>query len=98
MHLTKLQNRDLVAVDKINSKINVKVKYYGAFRKFGDDIEFSVPKESSIADIKAVIQDKLNAKSLVQSSVISNEDSILQDDYILNDDATLSILPPVCGG
>ena len=80
------------------SEINISVKYYGAFRKFGDGMEFSVPKGSSVFDIKLVIQGKLNGEGLVQDSVLSNEDSILQDDYILNNNATLSILPPVCGG
>ena len=80
------------------SEITLKIKPFGAFRKFGDSIVLSVPSGSSIATIKTLLQTKLNDNILVSDSVLADNDAILRDDYILDSDTALSILPPVCGG
>lgn len=80
------------------SEIIVRMKFYGVFRKFGESIEFSVPAGSTIAVVKAALKDKLNGEGLVLESVLANDNSILRDSDILECDADLSILPPVCGG
>jgi len=80
------------------AKITIHIKFFGAFRKFGEGLDFSVPTGSTITAVKAVIQDKLNGESLVMNSALANDNTILRDSDVLNDNADLSILPPVCGG
>lgn len=78
--------------------IKIHIKFFGYFRKFGDGLDLSVPTESTIEKIKSIIQHKLDGEKLVLDSVLANSTDILQDDYILDQDIELSILPPVCGG
>ncbi|MDH5723477.1 MAG: hypothetical protein OEY94_09175 [Alphaproteobacteria bacterium] len=80
------------------SEITIQVKFFGAFRKFGDSLNFSVPSGSTVAAAKTVIQKMLDGEKLVLDSVLSSHCTILQDNDILENDAELSILPPVCGG
>lgn len=80
------------------SDITIHMKFFGSFRKFGESIQFSVPTGSNIAAIKIALQDKLNGDGLVLDSALANDNAILQDADVLNNDAELCILPPVCGG
>ncbi len=80
------------------NEITLNIKFFGGFRKFGEGLSFAVPTGSTIATIKAVLLEKLNGETLVLDSVLANDNEILRDDDILNSDASLSILPPVCGG
>lgn len=78
--------------------ITIHMKFFGAFRKFGETLDFCVPAGSNIAAVKTALQEKLNGERLVMDSALANDNAILHDSHILNDDARLSILPPVCGG
>lgn len=78
--------------------IKIYIKFFGYFRKFGDGLYLSVPAESTIEKIKPIIQHKLGGEKLVLDSVLANSTDILRNDYILDQDTELSILPPVCGG
>lgn len=80
--------------------ITVSVKLYGAFRKYGDQIELSLQEGSPVSAVKKAIGEALgeDAVSLIGDSVIANDDTILPPDYILDEAGRLSILPPVCGG
>lgn len=79
-------------------EITIHMKFFGAFRKFGDGLDFSVPAGSTIAAVKTALQKKLNGEGLVLDSALANNNSILRDSDVLSEDAELSILPPVCGG
>ncbi len=80
------------------SDISIHMKLFGAFRKFGESLDFSMPVGSTIAEVKTALQQKLNGEGLVFDSVLANDNSILRDHDVLDKDAELSILPPVCGG
>ena len=78
--------------------ITIHIKFFGAFRKFGEGLNFSVPTGSTIAAVKTVLQSKLDGSCLVLDSALANDNTILRDSYVLDDNVELSILPPVCGG
>ena len=80
------------------STITIHMKLFGGFRNFGESLDFSVPTGSTIAAVKTALQEKLNGDGLVLDSVLANDSSILRDSDVLDADAELSILPPVCGG
>lgn len=79
-------------------KINVRL--FGAFRQYGELTELSVPEKSPVSIIKTVLENTLGSqtRNLIADSVIANDETILHDDFIVCEDTTLSILPPVCGG
>ncbi len=78
------------------NKITLEIKLYGAFRKFGDSIKISVPKDSDMERVKSVLSKNLS--ELVNDSVLANDNEILPKTYVFKQDMMLSILPPVCGG
>lgn len=80
------------------STIAIHMKLFGGFRKFGESLDFFVPTGSTVEAIKVALQEKLNGDSLVLDSVLANDNAILRDSDVLESDAQLSILPPVCGG
>ncbi len=93
--LIKLQNKDL---DAVNNNLNINIKFFGSFRKFGESININIPNGSSVFTAKQLLQKELNDNKLVTDSVLANDTDILQYNDIIDDDAPLSILPPVCGG
>ena len=82
------------------SKINIQIKFFGAFRKLGEDISIEIPSGSSVLQTKDALVQKLGEvhKNLIESSVLANETDILRDSYVFEEGQNLSILPPVCGG
>ncbi len=78
------------------SDITLEIKLYGAFRKFGESIKVSIASGSKVEQVKASLSETLG--ELVNSSVLANDNVILGNDDVLEQNATLSILPPVCGG
>ena len=81
------------------AEITVTVKFFGAFRTYGENISFPLPSGSSVREVKAGLQGALKADAaLICDSVIADDDSILGDDAVFTDDVHLAILPPVCGG
>ena len=82
------------------SNINVQIRFYGAFRRFGESISLPVPAGSTLHHVKIMLSKKLdgNEAKLVFDSAIADDNSILNDDKVLYSDGMLCILPPVCGG
>ena len=78
--------------------INIHLKFFGAFREYGESIDFTIPMGSNLKTIKKIITEKVPNSELIKSSVIANDDEILTETDILDKDCNLSILPPVCGG
>ena len=81
-------------------KIDLEIKFYGAFRKFGQGISIKVNSGASMIDIKNAVISTVGEDHylLVGDSVLANDDMILPDDYVVSESGALSILPPVCGG
>lgn len=78
--------------------IKVNIRFWGAFRKFGESVDVTLPAGSTVLSLKEELREKLDGFGLVSDSVVANDSSILRESDVLQDDITLSILPPVCGG
>jgi len=76
------------------------IKCFGVFKQFGDKLSVAVDVGSSVQQIKAALVQQLGEqhKTLVEESVLANDNAILPNSYILQEETPLSILPPVCGG
>lgn len=82
------------------SDIDIKVRLFGAFRKYGEELSFSVPAGSPLLVVRRKLENLVSAadKALVQSAAFADDDSILGEDAVITSDARLAVLPPVCGG
>ncbi len=79
----------------------VKIKFYGAFRKYGDHETLPLPVGSSVEELKNMLAEYLSGKidgQLIRDSAIACNDTIVAADYKVQPDDVVSILPPVCGG
>ena len=76
--------------------ITLKIKLYGAFRKFGDSVNLCVVSGSNMDQVKEALSKELG--ELVHDSALANDNAILPKSYVFEQNAMLSILPPVCGG
>ena len=82
------------------SDVTIKIKYFGAFRKYGTDIDMVLGKGCSVIMVKDALCQELheNKDSLIYDSVLANDANILDETHVFETDCQLSILPPVCGG
>ncbi len=78
------------------SEITIQIQFYGAFRKFGASQSITLASGSNVTQVKQALSETLGA--LVHDSVLANDNTVLPNGYVFKEDATLSILPPVCGG
>lgn len=87
--------------------IEVKVRLFGAFRKYGDGREIAVelPERSGLNELKSALAGKLRAEhagfsgdGLLASSAFANEAAILSPDVRFERGCSIAVLPPVCGG
>ncbi|MGK5087115.1 hypothetical protein WDW86_06120 [Bdellovibrionota bacterium FG-2] len=86
------------------TQIEVQVKLFGAFKSFADgqQLNLTIPAQSTVIDLKKILTEKLNAGDLVAKSAIADETRILGDYDLLQQSGSgkciVSVLPPVCGG
>ena len=89
--------------------MKVSVELYGATKDLSKNnfLELEVKKNSSIKDIKIQILEFIeknfngnqNLKKLVQSSAFcSEEDKIISENYRINNNQVIGIIPPIGGG
>ena len=89
--------------------MKVKLELYGASREFSnkDYLEFNFKEKISIKDLRkemiSFINKKFkinkNFKKIVETSVFCSEDNnIINDDYKINRDQKIGIIPPIGGG
>ena len=89
--------------------MKVSVELYGATKDLSKNnfLELEIKKNSSIKDIKIQIlkfieknfKGNQNLKKLVQSSAFcSEEDEIISENYKINDNQVIGIIPPIGGG
>ena len=89
--------------------MKVTVELHGATKDLSKNnfLEFEIKKNSSIKDIKIEILEfiekkfkgKQNLKKLIQSSAFcSKEDEIVSEDYKINENQVIGIIPPIGGG
>lgn len=82
------------------STLDLSIKCFGVFRQFGDQLSLSIEPGSSVQQIKEALAQQLGKQhqTLIEESVLANDNDILPNTYILQSETALSILPPVCGG
>ena len=80
--------------------ILIKIRLFGAFRKYGEELSFAVPAGSGLPVIRQKLESLVDAtdKILIKSSALANDDRVLEATDCIMQDARLAILPPVCGG
>lgn len=80
--------------------MKVTILYYGAFRAHGKQAELLFSSPVTIGDIKTALAEHMGQqhKPLIDDSVLAGEKDILPDDFVIESDCILYILPPVCGG
>ena len=89
--------------------MKVKLELCGASREFSnkDYLEFNFKEKISIKDLRkemiSFINKKFksneNFKKIVETSVFCSEDNnIINDDYKINRDQKIGIIPPIGGG
>ena len=89
--------------------MKVTVELYGATKDLSKNnfLEFEIKKNSSIKDIKIEILEfeekkfkgNQNLKQLIQSSAFcSEEDEIVPENYKINKNQVIGIIPPIGGG
>ena len=89
--------------------MKITVELHGATKDLSKNnfLEFEIKKNSSIKDIKIQIlkfieknfNDNQNLKKLILSSAFcSEEDEIVSENYKINDNQVIGIIPPIGGG
>lgn len=80
--------------------MKITVHHYGAFRRLGNSTAFDMPGPATIGIIRTALVAQLGEQNrlLVEDSAIANDTEILPDEFIIDSDCALSVLPPVCGG
>lgn len=92
---------------KDKKNILVTINLYGPFRRYSADNEITIDlwRGASLIDVRsALVAEIINRHGefleheLLTQSAFADDCTILANDYILQEDAVLTILPPVCGG
>tara|TARA_B100001142_G_scaffold197896_1_gene196725 strand:- start:407 stop:676 length:270 start_codon:yes stop_codon:yes gene_type:complete len=89
--------------------MKVKLELFGASREFSnkDYLEFNFKEKISIKDFRKEIISFLNKnfkgnqnfKKIIETSVFCSEDNnIINDNYKINKDQKIGIIPPIGGG
>lgn len=82
------------------NEITISMRLFGAFRQYGETVDFPIRAGSPVAAVKEALGNVLGeeARGLIRDSVLADDDTILPRDFVFDQDTKLSILPPVCGG
>lgn len=80
--------------------MKITILHYGCFRKFGNSTLLGFSAQANANEIRSALIVKLGEENrlMIEDSVLGNDTDILPDEFIIDSDCTLSILPPVCGG
>ena len=85
--------------------MKIKLQLFGAFRNYGNEVSITLPKGSIIANLRpellTIFSDKelgFDKQNLINSSRFANDETILDEDSLINENDNLAILPPVSGG
>ncbi|AGH97663.1 MoaD/ThiS family protein [Micavibrio aeruginosavorus] len=80
--------------------MKVSVIHYGAFRSLGSKSDLDISPPVTIGAVRKLLCNHLGQDYalLIDDSVFANDTDVLPDEFVLDVDCSLSILPPVCGG
>lgn len=85
----------------------ISLRLFGEFRQYfeGDFAEITLPRGAGIQDLReafkaAVIERNPGVADVgvVNRAAIADENAILDSDFVFEQDMTLAVLPPMCGG
>ncbi len=84
----------------MNSLITVSIEVFGAFRsQFPETpLRIQLHRGSSTTDLRNAVRARVTDRALLDASVFATESHILDENAVLDRDARIAILPPVCGG
>jgi molybdopterin converting factor small subunit len=80
--------------------ITVNVQLFGAFRKYGETAVLEAPAGVGVNELKELLSRWIGGMEahLVANSVFANEKEVLAAGAVIEKDANLAVLPPICGG
>lgn len=87
--------------------MQIKIKLFGKTKELMStgDIIFNFDASISVAKLKTVLIEKFSESgdvekvaSLINDCALGNAQQVLRSDYLINDNESLVLLPPVCGG
>ena len=80
--------------------ITVSIRLFGAFRKYGEVAVLEAPAGVGIDELKELLSRWIGGMEapLVADSVFANEKEVLATGAVIEKDADLAVLPPICGG
>jgi molybdopterin converting factor small subunit len=91
----------------MQSSLKVEINLFGMLSKYGegDPLVIIVPSGANMKEVLQALKAELssrfsdfNAHKVLDASVLADEKEVLKHDHILNQNVSLAILPPVCGG
>ncbi len=89
--------------------MKIKLELFGASKDLSDKdfLEFNIEKKSSIKDLKQKIINYVDhnfkgnqylRKIIENSAFCSEDDNIISENYIISQNQTIGIIPPIGGG
>lgn len=87
--------------------IEVKVRLFGAFRKYGDgrEIVLELPERSGLSELRSALAaclaenyPEFDEARLLEESAFADETAILASGARFEKNCSVAVLPPVCGG
>lgn len=87
--------------------LKVEIALFGAFRKFetGQPLIVELPQDATLCDLRQALGAELsrrdpafNQQALLDQSALADDHQILHNDWRLEQNTRLAILPPVSGG
>jgi molybdopterin converting factor small subunit len=85
--------------------MNVTVRLFGHFRKFGEHVSLELPAGSRVMELEQAFMNAIEKRDplfyengALRSSRFCDETAILPQDHALIDGGCFAILPPVSGG
>lgn len=90
----------------MQSSVKIEISLFGAFRKYSNaPLLLDVPNGATLQELKNRIRASLESHfpqfdqpSLIDDSALADEREVLRQGYICTRNASLALLPPVCGG
>ncbi len=91
----------------MQSRINVEVSLYGAFRQMtaDDTLILNMPTGVSLGEVRVALREEIARRypgfsqlKLLDSSALADETTILRNQEVLSRDTKLAIIPPISGG
>lgn len=79
--------------------IELKVRLFGAMRRYGTEAKIEVSEPVSPLVLRKKLGEKFGwDQTLLSESAIANESAILAETALIDRSCTVAVLPPVCGG